>query len=180
MYDGRALFKIDDGLRVQNALARALALAVVLFDIRDLRVFADVERMDAVVLRSRSRRSCGCRSRPRWSRLRPRRRRSRYRPCRGSRLCVSTTGICTFSPLVQGAIRMSMPSLSVLETICDVLGSSWRYAFCPSERMLTAPCGFARHIRRRSCRMLLLNVVQHIPSTSSRLQPAPCRHRIFG
>ena len=44
------LFEIYDGLRVQNALARAFALAVVLFDIVNLRVFADVEGVDAVVL----------------------------------------------------------------------------------------------------------------------------------
>ena len=49
--DRRALLQIDDGLRVQNALAAAFALAVVLFDVGHLRVFADVEGVDAVVLR---------------------------------------------------------------------------------------------------------------------------------
>jgi len=48
--DGRALLEIDDGLRVQDPLAAAFALAVVLFDIVDLRIFADVEGVDAVVL----------------------------------------------------------------------------------------------------------------------------------
>ena len=46
----RALGKIDNRLRVQNALARAFALAVVLFDIRDLRIFLHIERVDTVVL----------------------------------------------------------------------------------------------------------------------------------
>ena len=49
--DARAFFKVDDGLRVQDALAAPFALAIVLFDVGDLRVFADVERVDAVVLR---------------------------------------------------------------------------------------------------------------------------------
>ena len=48
--DLRALGKVDDRLRVQNALARAFTLAVVLFNICDLRVFLHVERVDAVVL----------------------------------------------------------------------------------------------------------------------------------
>ena len=48
--DGCALLQIDDGLRVQNALAGAFALAVVLLNIVHLRVFADVESVDTVVL----------------------------------------------------------------------------------------------------------------------------------
>ena len=48
--DGRALLQIDDGLRVQDALAGAGALAVVLFDVVYLRVFADIEGVDTVML----------------------------------------------------------------------------------------------------------------------------------
>ena len=46
----------------------------------------------------------------------------------------------TFSLLVKGAMRMSMPSLSVLETIW-MCSEFWRNSFCPSRRMLTAPSG---------------------------------------
>ena len=44
-----ALFQIQNGLRVQNALAAAFAFAVVLFNIRDFGVFAHMEGVDAIV-----------------------------------------------------------------------------------------------------------------------------------
>ena len=46
----RALFKIDDRRGVHNVFAVAVALAVVLLNVLDAGVFADVERMHAVVL----------------------------------------------------------------------------------------------------------------------------------
>ena len=48
--DGGALLQIDDGLRVENALAGAGALTVVLLDVGDVGVLAHVEGVDAVVL----------------------------------------------------------------------------------------------------------------------------------
>ena len=48
--DGGALVQVDDGLGVEDALAGALALAVVLLVVADLGVFAHVEGVDAVVL----------------------------------------------------------------------------------------------------------------------------------
>ena len=45
-----ALVDLDDRDRVQDPVARARALGVVLLDVADLRVLPDVERVDAVVL----------------------------------------------------------------------------------------------------------------------------------
>ena len=46
----RILVHVHDGLGVQDALSRAFAFAIVLLDVLDAAVLADVERMDAVVL----------------------------------------------------------------------------------------------------------------------------------
>ena len=48
--DRRALLQVQDGLGVEDALAAAFALAVVLFDIFDPGVFAHIKGVDAVVL----------------------------------------------------------------------------------------------------------------------------------
>ena len=49
-HDRGALLEIHDGLRIEDPLALARALAVVLFNVGDLGVPADVEGVDAVVL----------------------------------------------------------------------------------------------------------------------------------
>ena len=55
-------------------------------------------------------------------------------------LCSMMTGMCILSFFVPGLMYMSMPGLSVLDTM-SMFAVVLRPASCPSERMLYAPSG---------------------------------------
>ena len=175
--DGRALFEIYDGLRVQNALARTLALAVVLFDIVNLRVFADVEGMDAVMLGVAVAAVVDAAS------------------GHDGHVCTLADKEVVIDHVVEPGSAQYDRDMHVfalgkgrdpdVDAVLVGLGDDLDMLGVLAERLLSVETDVHRAVRnarhiRDGLENAFLNVVQHIPFTSSRLQPATVCDSSFG